>query len=51
MFVGSRVSLGGCCLPGLGLDIPIVVEAQRLGIPIINDIELFAQGWTHPSSE
>ena len=34
--------------PGLGLDIPIVVEAQRLGIPIINDIELFAQAVDTP---
>ncbi len=29
--------------PGLGLDIPIMVEARRLGIPIVSDIELFAQ--------
>ena len=34
--------------PGLGLDIPIVVEAQRLGIPIISDIELFARAVDAP---
>ena len=29
--------------PGLSLDIPIAVEAERVGIPIISDIELFSQ--------
>ena len=34
--------------PGLGLDIPIIVEAQRSGIPIISDIELFARAGHAP---
>lgn len=28
--------------PGLSMDIPLVVEARRRGIPVIGDIELFA---------
>ena len=34
--------------PGLSLDTPIVIEARRLGIPVISDIELFAQNVNAP---
>ena len=34
--------------PGLGLDTPIAVEAQRLGIPLVSDIELFARAVDAP---
>ena len=34
--------------PGLSLDTPIVIEARRLGIPVISDIELFAQNTNAP---
>jgi len=34
--------------PGLSLDTPIAIEAERLGIPIISDIELFAQNVDAP---
>lgn len=34
--------------PGLGLDTPIAVEARRLGIPLVSDIELFARAVNAP---
>lgn len=34
--------------PGLGLDTPIAAEAERSGIPIVSDIELFAQAVNAP---
>ena len=34
--------------PGLSLDTPIIIEARRLGIPVISDIELFAQNINAP---
>ena len=34
--------------PGLSLETPIVIEAGRAGIPIISDIELFAQNVNAP---
>jgi UDP-N-acetylmuramoylalanine--D-glutamate ligase len=34
--------------PGVALDIPVFIEAQRLGIPIIGDIECFAKEISAP---
>ena len=35
--------------PGIALSSPLVVEARKLGIPIVGDIELFAQRLTQSS--
>jgi len=34
--------------PGLSLDIPLVAEARKLGIPVLSDIELFAMACHAP---